>query len=442
MNVQSGIRGGIGEVREDFIPAGDYFSKEFAELENEMLWPRVWQMACREEEIPNVGDYVTYDIVDDSIIVVRTAPGEIKAFHNACAHRGRRLTSGCGHAARLHCKFHGWQFGLDGKPLHVVDRTDWGECLTDEDISLVPVKTGAWGGWVYINMDPASDSLESFLEPAKSLLDPLDLAGQRYHWVKSTKLPCNWKTVLGLFNESYHLQQVHNQVLRFQDDISRSHVFGRHGMFEMWDALLPGNRSRRLGGPTTDDLRPGIYDYVTEYADTLQCAGPVVMRGAAQRVMDEVPAGTPAEEVIGKLMQFTMEEAIGKGVQLPDITPEQANQVGVDWHLFPNQVMLPTTLATLAYRSRPDGRDPESCYFDVYSLLRYAPGEEPKVEHEWSEDLSDEEFWPLILIQDFDNIAELQRGQKSRGFRGARPNPLQESAVSNFHRALREFMQV
>ena len=81
-------------------------------------------------------------------------------------------------------------------------------------------------------------------------------------------------------------------------------------------------------------------------------------------------------------------------------------------------------------------------HFDVYSLLRYAPGKEPIVEHQWSENLSDDEFWPLILIQDFDNIAELQRGQKSRGFRGARPNPLQESAVSNFHSALREFMQV
>src|SRR5580698_7610293 len=110
------------EPLDPFIPASHYTSRAHAELENERLWPRVWQVACREEDIPQVGDFYTYDIVDDSIIVVRTSPDEIKAFHNACSHRGRRLTAGCGHTTRFHCRFHGWQFGLDGKPRHVVDR--------------------------------------------------------------------------------------------------------------------------------------------------------------------------------------------------------------------------------------------------------------------------------------------------------------------------------
>ena len=83
------------------IPAQNYVSEDFAKREAEHLWKKVWQMACREDEIPKVGDYYTYDIVDQSIIVIRTAPDEIKAFHNACPHRGRTLTEGCGHAARL-----------------------------------------------------------------------------------------------------------------------------------------------------------------------------------------------------------------------------------------------------------------------------------------------------------------------------------------------------
>src|ERR1700728_2603783 len=81
------------------IPKDEYCSREFAELERKYVWPRVWQVACRQEELPNVGSYVTYDILDDSIIVVRTSSTEIKAYNNACLHRGRRLTTDCGTAA-------------------------------------------------------------------------------------------------------------------------------------------------------------------------------------------------------------------------------------------------------------------------------------------------------------------------------------------------------
>ena len=96
------------EVRIDFVPAHHYTSREFARAEKARLWPRVWQVACRVEEIPQVGDFVTYDILDESIVVVRSAPGQIKAFFNVCQHRGRQITEGCGRANVLRCKFHGW----------------------------------------------------------------------------------------------------------------------------------------------------------------------------------------------------------------------------------------------------------------------------------------------------------------------------------------------
>jgi phenylpropionate dioxygenase-like ring-hydroxylating dioxygenase large terminal subunit len=78
------------------IPAERYYDEEFFRLENEKLWPRVWQMACRLEEIPNVGDYTVYKILNKSVIIVRTKSG-VKAFHNACRHRGVQLANGPGH---------------------------------------------------------------------------------------------------------------------------------------------------------------------------------------------------------------------------------------------------------------------------------------------------------------------------------------------------------
>ena len=148
------------DVRDDFVPKDAYLSKEFADREAERLWPYVWQIACREEEIPNVGDFVTYDILDNSIIVVRSKPNEIRAFHNLCPHRGNRLTEGCDHAKQFVCSFHGWRFGLDGRNISVVDRKDWGDLLSDEDVQLKSVKTGSWGGFVFINMDPDCQPLD------------------------------------------------------------------------------------------------------------------------------------------------------------------------------------------------------------------------------------------------------------------------------------------
>ena len=175
MNVHA--RDGLTANSQDLIvPATNYISPDFARREAEGLWSRVWQMACREEEIPKVGDYYTYDIVDQSVIVVRVAADRIKAYHNVCPHRGRTLTEGCGHAARLICKYHGWSWKLDGTIAKVVDRHEWpDELVADEELNLTPVKIGRWSGWVYINLDPDSISLEEHLAPAKSYLDPFDI---------------------------------------------------------------------------------------------------------------------------------------------------------------------------------------------------------------------------------------------------------------------------
>jgi nitrite reductase/ring-hydroxylating ferredoxin subunit len=424
------------------VPASNYFSKEYAELENERLWPRIWQMVCREEEIPSVGDFHTYEIVDESIVIIRTAPDEIKAFYNVCPHRGRRLITGCGHASRLQCRFHGWQFDLDGRNVAVVDREDWGDTLTDADLALKPVKVGRWSGWVYINMDPASESLEEALSPAKAFLDPFNWAGLRYYWRKSTILPCNWKIALEAFNEGYHLQQVHRQMLRYFDDVTESRVYGRHSMFGYWGALKGGWRSRRLGGPKEgDDLRAALVDYMEDMLATLNAAEPINMVEPARRLMAEVAADASEDEVFARFGQFAYEHAVSQGIEYPPVTPEQMDAVGNDWHIFPNHIILPGPTAVLSYRARPNGHDPDTCRWDVYALRRYPVGKEPPLAPtEWSDDIGDESFWGKILVQDFVNFADMQRGVKSRAFTVARTNPVQEMAVANLHRGVQEFI--
>ena len=111
-------------VRLDYVPASDY-TPEFHQLEMERVWPKTWQAACREEEIPNPGDYVNYEIGDESILVVRSESGGINAFYNVCPHRGRRLRDDeRGNLSAIYCGYHAWTFDLEGQVTSIPDRED------------------------------------------------------------------------------------------------------------------------------------------------------------------------------------------------------------------------------------------------------------------------------------------------------------------------------
>src|ERR1039458_7323801 len=84
------------------------------DLEVEKVWNRVWQVVCREDGIPETGDVWVHDVAGTSLLVVLSAPGEVRAFHNACLHRGTRLRTEPGHVSELRCPFHGFSWRLDG----------------------------------------------------------------------------------------------------------------------------------------------------------------------------------------------------------------------------------------------------------------------------------------------------------------------------------------
>jgi len=141
------------------------------------------------------------------------------------------------------------------------------------------------------------------------------------------------------------------------------------------------------------------------------------------------------------MMEFQREAAIEDGAGWPDnLSFENIVRAGVDWHIFPNLICLPNFDGSLWYRARPNGDDPDSCIFDLWSLARYAPGEQPPLVREVLTDWRDHDDWGAIFPQDFQNLGEVQQGMKSRGFVGARTNPIQEKAISNFHRVLRRYL--
>ena len=125
----------------------------------------MWQFACRVEHIPEPGDYIVYEIADLSFVVIRTDTGEIKAYPNACLHRGRRLKDHDGHCSELRCPFHGFAWALDGELADVPASWDFPHVAAraDDDFHLPECKVGTWAGFVFINPDPDAEPLDDFL---------------------------------------------------------------------------------------------------------------------------------------------------------------------------------------------------------------------------------------------------------------------------------------
>lgn len=431
------------EIKDDFVPKEDNVDPEFAKLEFENLWPKVWQIACRLEELPRVGSFVTYEIGRDSIIVVRSGERDeqVKAFHNTCLHRGNQLVNGSGETGQFICSFHGWRYALDGRCTHIIDGKDWGSRL--RGLTLAPVQAGLWGGWVWINMDPDCQPLLEFLEPMRSMCDKFELDKLRFAWYKTTIVRANWKTVVEAFIEFYHLQTTHPQMLTYTQDYSTSRAMGRHSSISYDCAAgLPIGRSSRLPPKEEPDFRQYVFEYAEQFKNDLAAMQTERAYQAVQRLRTELPASAGAAEVLSRWGELIYSSAIESGAGWPqDLTPEYAAASGFDWHVFPNTVFLHGAVeAVLWYRMRPNGMDPESCLFDIWSLERYAPGKEPPLKKEFYEDWRQGE-WPLIFRQDFENIPKVQRGIASRGFKGSRTSPVQERAIANFHRVLRRFLQ-
>jgi phenylpropionate dioxygenase-like ring-hydroxylating dioxygenase large terminal subunit len=416
------------------LPVEAYVSPEYAAEEAEKLWSKVWQVACREEEIPAVGDYYTYDILDESVIVVRTAEDRIQAFYNVCQHRGRRLTEGCGHTRQFFCRFHGWRWDIGGENTFVLDPEDWSGALNPENLRLTAVKVGRWGGYVFVNFDPDCEPLETFLDPVPDWLDPFEIDKMRYRWRQWLVLNCNWKTAIEAFNEGYHTTATHSQLLKYSEVGTWSRAHGPHSVFG-----LTGDRRGRGAGPQVEDARTFVADMMAHYYDTVNAVTTRTILDAARRLVDVLPPDAPMDVALGKMMELAVEADAGRGVAWPKVDPEHFRRSGIDWHVFPNSVILHGLTHVLAYRARPNGHDPNSCIFEVYVLERFPEGGAP--ETEWVHQPNPtEEQWRLILSQDFQNMPEVQKGMKSRGFRGPRPNPVQEQAVINFHRALAQYM--
>jgi phenylpropionate dioxygenase-like ring-hydroxylating dioxygenase large terminal subunit len=322
--VQIGVTG-FGLARPTLVPKSRYTSAEFADLELERMWPRVWQLACSVDHVATAGDYFEHRAGPSSVLIVRGDDGELRAFQNVCRHRGNLLCEGAGDGlTELQCPFHHWTWDLQGRLREVPSRKTFG-ALRNDDFPLVPVRVDAWGPLVFVNLDPDADALAAYLEGVPDDTAWAHLDEFRCQVTARIPVACNWKVVAEGFSESYHVQGIHPEMLASVDDVNGpQRIFGLHSVLYQ-DYGVP---SPRLGPDVSDETVWG--SFVRTQGDRVG----IDRAGAAP--MPSIPTGTSVRDVIAARIR---EHQATFGIDLSSYGTEQLLRLA-QYNLFPNSSVL------------------------------------------------------------------------------------------------------
>jgi phenylpropionate dioxygenase-like ring-hydroxylating dioxygenase large terminal subunit len=422
-------------TEDDVLPRARYTSTAFAGLEFERLWSKVWQVACREEEIAEVGDYCEYVIGDQSVLVVRSGPDRVRAFHNTCLHRGTRLAEGSGHLDEgcLRCRYHAWRYDLDGRLVEVIDREEFapipeGTCLTG-------VRVECWGGFVWICFDPAGPDLLGYLDPLPTLLAPYHLEQMRLRAHLSTVLPANWKVVVDAFNEGYHVQGTHPQLLPWTDDVHLAYEpLGRHAHYgRLPEARRTLTPSPRLG------LGPGEYDEGEILERFVGGLGGLFLDDE-RALVEQIRAGRGQRggTMLAQYQHGRRKLLAWRGVPVDAFSDDQLTSAD-DVLFFPNMLGPIYPGSAVLFRVRPDGLAADRAVKDTWILEWPRPGQPARqAKRRFYPDWTERD-WGEITNQDYANMAHVQIGLASRG-PGIRLNRRQEANVLHMHRMIDRYL--
>ncbi|MEA3214165.1 MAG: hypothetical protein QOJ19_321 [Acidimicrobiia bacterium] len=410
---------------DDPIDPARYTSREFAALEAERLWPSVWQMACRLEHLPEVGSYVAYEVADVGLIIVRTGPDEIKAFHNSCRHRGTTLVEGMGRVNQLRCPFHAWTWNLDGTLRTIPADWDFAHWPA-ENLSLSEAAVATWGGFVFVHPSQSpsavSEPFEQFSAPlAEHFADhPL---GDRYVFAHAARvIDANWKATQEAFLETYHVPATHPQAARFANDCEAQYDTLGPNLTRMLEAI--GQPVSALIGRVTEQ----------QIAERAQHALP-------REFWRDVPNDVRARDVLGERYR----EALSAmwGVDLSSASYAELLDTN-QYHLFPNFFPWLGYYLPLAYRFRPWGDDPNQSLMEIM-ILHPRPSDGTQVETAPMQLLEPGESWSHargleqlggVFDQDTSNLVRIQRGMRFRGRDPLMIADYQEIRIRHYHHRL------
>ena len=409
------------------VPVERYTSREWYEKEKERLWTRVWQFACREDHVPEAGDHIVYEIAGRSYLVVRTDTGEIKAYPNACLHRGRQLKDHEGHCSEIRCNFHGFAWALDGTLTDVPAAWDFPHVdQRPDDFDLPACSVDTWAGFVFINPNPDAAPLAEHLGETIEQFEVWDLENRYVEAHVSKVIEANWKIAQEAFCEAYHVNATHPQILPYLGDTN--------SQVDIWDGcarvITPtGTTSPLLGGPgnfTEQDMFRGMLD--------------VRVDGEAPLAVEE---GVTARAKLAALSRERWRGAVGDRV---DEMSDAEMVDSIDYTVFPN--FHPWgAFNQIVYRFRPYGDDHRTALMECFFLSPYS-GERPPpaaerrlaVDEPWT-DAKELGTLAKVFQQDVFNMAKVQLGLETMTKPGVTFSNYKESKIRWLHDLLSEWIE-
>ena len=411
------------------LEAERYTSDGFFKRELTGMWPNVWQFAAREEELPDPGDVVLYENAGRSYLVTRQADGSVRAFHNVCLHRGRKLRLDSGWSKDFKCPFHGFTWNTDGSLKDIPCRWDFGH-LHDEAMNLPEAQVGRWGGYIFLKEAEGGLTLEEYLAPLPEHFERWKHEDcTTVIWVGKV-IHANWKATAEAFMEAWHSVITHPQILPFTGDANtRYNVYGDHVNV----ALTPF----AVMSPHLDQEGRSQQWIVDEF---LKYNG----RAGGEDLEVHVPDGASARVT----MAATNRERFTTDYGLDHSHATDAELLDAfTYNVFPNFAPWGGFMPNIVYRWRP-WPDQNSTLMEVRILVRVAPGaERPRpVMHLLGED----EPWTAatelggalgsVFEQDMANLPYVQDGLKVSKNNQVQLGDYQEIRIRHFHRTLDKYL--
>ncbi|MFN3231454.1 MAG: aromatic ring-hydroxylating oxygenase subunit alpha [Alphaproteobacteria bacterium] len=402
----------------DTIPKARYTDERYVGLEWERLWTKVWNLAGRVDDLAEPGDYFTYDLGKESFIITRDRTMNIRAYYNVCLHRGNRLKPerGVGFSDSFQCMYHHWEWNLDGTIKRIPDEETFPQGLDHDCLKLKEVKVDIWGGFVFINMNPDAEPLTEFLGVIPEHLDPYHFQDMVLVSDQTVEWDCNWKTSLDAFNESYHVQGIHPQLMSWLDDYYiQWDVYGKHTRM-LVPMGVPSPRYKNQDSPASD-----LEEFIEQ-------------------------AGLNPDDFKGKVREARLEiQKHRRSLENETYLPYKHlndDQLSDDYHytVFPNWTMNIYADAMMLFLSRPHPTDPNKMFWDLQFYMHVDPAQPKPDRPERTQHKYDEVDLGEVLNQDAYNLPHVQAGMNSDAYEGLILSE-QEVRILAFHKTWEDYVE-
>ena len=417
------------ELGSNRIPVDRYTDPAFLKLEDDHIWSKTWLLAGAACDVAEPGDFFVFDNLRESILVARAEDGVVRAFYNVCQHRGNQLKgAGCGKSPYFSCGFHGWEYHLNGCIKHIPEAHDFPQGVPVDSLRLKELRCDAWGGFIWVCMDPNIEPLIDYLGVVPEHLAPYELESMVLVSDETIEWNCNWKTSVDIFSETYHVRGVHPESEYVADDVNvQVDLYGPHTRF-IAPMYIPS--PRKIGEDKA--LNEIMIGYLQSEGFPIESF--------------EGDVTTLRSAVAAHKRSMTSENGL-------DFSKLTDDQLTADYHynIFPNVTFNLFGEQVWMFRHRPHPTDPDKMYFDRMIFNRVPKGDvtaganagavdmfvelgdatvEGRPEHQFYR--YGEQSSGLLLDQDASCLAGVQKGLHSRGMEGLWISH-HERRIRNFH---------